>query len=451
MRCITPSSPEEGVSLSSLLPQMGLVAVLVAINAAFAGTEMALVSLREGQLQRLETQASAGRTLAGLAREPNRFLATIQVGITLAGLLASAAAAVSIAVPLEAPLSFLGSFAEPVAVTLVTLALAYLTLVFGELAPKRLAMQRAERWGLVAARPLAALAVVTRPVVWLLSRSTDLVVRVVGGDPLRQREEVTEEELRDLVAAQSSFTPKQRDIIEGVFEVSDRTLRRVLRPRREVFVLDAGTPAADAIGALAASGHSRAPVVVDGSLDQLLGVVHLRDLLVHRNRTVADIASDVFAFPESAAVLDALHELQVRHQQLAVVVNEHGATVGIVTVEDLIEELVGEIYDESDPDVLAVRPLADGSLVLPGTFPVHDLSDLGIVDVPDGPYVTVAGLMLDRLGRIPEAPGDRVSIGGSTFEVAAIMHRAITQVHLRPTRSNPQHQRGTGTDSTQPS
>ncbi len=417
--------------MNDLLPQLGLVAVLVALNAAFAGTEMALVSLREGQLQRLETQKGAGAVLAGLAREPNRFLATIQVGITLAGLLASAAAAVSLAVPLEAPLSFLGSFAEPVAVTLVTLVLAYVTLVLGELAPKRLAMQRAERWGLVAARPLAAMTVVTRPVVWLLSRSTDLVVRVLGGDPSRQREEVTEEELRELVAAQSTFTAKQRDIIDGAFEVSDRTLRRVLRPRREVFVLDASEPAERALGHLAASGHSRAPVVVGGSLDEVLGVVHLRDLLDHEGQTVGDRASEVFALPEAAAVLDALHELQVRHQQLAIVINEHGATEGIVTVEDLIEELVGEIYDESDPDVLAVQPQADGSLVLPGTFPVHDLPDVGITGIPDGPYVTVAGLVLDRLGRIPTAPGDVVAVDGSSFEVTATEHRAITQVLVR--------------------
>ena len=417
--------------MNDLLPQLGLVAVLVALNAAFAGTEMALVSLREGQLQRLEAEKGSGAVLAGLAREPNRFLATIQVGITLAGLLASAAAAVSLAVPLEAPLSFLGSFAEPVAVTFVTLVLAYVTLVLGELAPKRLAMQRAERWGLVAARPLAAMTVVTRPVVWLLSRSTDLVVRVLGGDPSRQREEVTEEELRELVAAQSSFTAKQRDIIDGAFEVSDRTLRRVLRPRRDVFVLDADEPADEAIGQLAASCHSRAPVVVGGSLDEVVGVVHLRDLLARDGQSVGEVASEVLALPESAAVLDALHELQVRHQQLAIVVNEHGATAGIVTVEDLIEELVGEIYDESDPDVLAVRPQADGSLVLPGTFPVHDLPDVGITGIPDGPYVTVAGLVLDRLGRIPTAPGDTVTVDGTTFEVTATEHRAITQLLVR--------------------
>ncbi len=419
--------------MEDLVPQLGLVAVLVAMNAAFAGTEMALVSLREGQLQRLEQGSAAGAVLARLAREPNRFLATIQVGITLAGLLASAAAAVSIAVPLEAPLAFLGAWAEPVAVTIVTLALAYVTLVFGELAPKRLAMQRAERWGLVAARPLAGLAVVTRPVVWLLSRSTDVAVRVLGGDPSRQREEVTEEELRELVAAQPSFTDKQRGIIEGAFEAADRSLRRVLRPRGAVVGLDADLPASRGLRILADSGHSRAPVGVGGSLDDVVGVVHLRDLLDAGDRAVGEVSVEAFALPEAASVLDALHALQVHRQQLAIVVDEHGATAGIVTIEDLVEELVGEIYDEADADVAGVHRDDAGDLLLPGTFPVHDLVDLGVDDAPDGPYVTVAGLLLARLDRIPDAPGDVVEVGEWSYEVTGVTGRAISEVRLRAT------------------
>src|SRR5918999_3542349 len=261
--------------MNGLWPQLGLVVVLVLLNAAFAGSELALVSLRAGQLQRLEQRSGTGAVLARLAREPNRFLATIQIGITLAGFRASAAAAVSLAEPLEEPLSFLGGAAEPAAVIAVTLALAYVTLVFGELAPKRVAMQRAERWGLLAARPLAAMSTLTRPAVWLLSRSTDVAVRLMGGDPSRQREEVTEEELRDMVAVQRSFTDKQRLIIDGAFEISERTLHEVLRPRRDVFVLDADAPLRDALGQLAASGHSRAPIGIHGSLDDVIGVVHL--------------------------------------------------------------------------------------------------------------------------------------------------------------------------------
>src|SRR5918999_1353008 len=169
--------------MNGLWPQLGLVVVLVLLNAAFAGSELALVSLREGQLRRLEQRSGTGAVLARLAREPNRFLATIQIGITLAGFLASAAAAVSLAEPLEEPLSFLGGAARPVAIVVVTLLLAYVTLVFGELAPKRVAMQRAESWALVAARPLSIMSLVTRPVVWMLSRSTDPALRPVGRHP----------------------------------------------------------------------------------------------------------------------------------------------------------------------------------------------------------------------------------------------------------------------------
>lgn len=422
--------------MRDVLPQLGLVGVLILLNAAFAGTELALVSLREGQLQRLERQSSTGAVLAELARDPNRFLATIQIGITLAGFLASAAAAVSLAAPLEAPLGFLGGAAEPVAIVVVTLALAYVTLVFGELAPKRVAMQRAERWGILAARPLAFISALTRPAVWLLSHSTDIAVRLMGGDPHLDREEITEEELRDMVAVQTSFTPKQRLIIDGAFEIAERSLEEVLRPRGEVFVLDADQPGDEALEALAASGHSRAPVGANASLDEAIGVVHLRDLLGLGARPVGSVVGEMRAFPETAGVLDALHQMQQTRTQLAVVVDEHGSAAGIITMEDLVEELVGEIYDETDRDVLSVQHGDDGTMVLPGQFPVHDLVDIGIDDVDDGPYTTVAGLILDLLGRVPEQPGDRVEVDGWTLEVTEVHRHAITEVRATPRRTD---------------
>ncbi len=419
--------------MSGLWLQVGLVFVLVLLNAAFSGTEMALVSLREGQLQQLEQRSSTGALVARLARDPNRFLATIQIGITLAGFLASAAAAVSLAEPLEDPLSFLGGAARAVSIVVVTLLLSYATLVIGELAPKRVAMQRAERWALLAARPLSVMATLTQPVVWLLSRSSDILVRIMGGDPSVQREEVTEAELRELVGTQASFTAKQRLIIDGAFEISERTLDEVLRPRPDVFVLDSDQPVAEALRVLAGSGHSRAPVAYDGNLDEVVGMVHLRDLLDGPgDRPVRERAGELAAFPETAGVLDVLHEMQVRRLQLALVVDEHGAAAGIITVEDLLEELVGEIYDETDRDVVGARREADGSLVLPGRFPVHDLEDVGVHDMPEGPYATVAGLVLDHLGRVPEGPGDRVTVAGRTIEVLAVDGRAITEVRIGP-------------------
>ncbi len=418
--------------MSGLWPQIALVAVLVFLNAAFAGTEMALVSLREGQLQRLEQRSSTGALVARLARDPNKFFATIQIGITLAGFLASAAAAVSLAEPLEEQLSFLGGAARPVSIVVVTLLLAYVTLVLGELAPKRVAMQRAERWALLAARPLSLMSTITRPVVWLLSRSTDLAVRLMGGDPNVQREQVTEAELRELVGTQESFTPKQRMIIDGAFEIAERSLDQVLRPRPDVFVLDADWTADRALHELAASAHSRAPVAHDRNLDEVVGAVHLRDLLDQGPRPVTELAGEMSAFPETADVLDVLHEMQTRRVQLALVVDEHGAAAGIVTVEDLLEELVGEIYDETDRDVVSVQREPDGSLVLPGRFPVHDLVDVGVTGMPEGPYATVAGLVLDLLGRVPDAPGDRVTSAGRTIDVLAVDGRAITEVRIGP-------------------
>lgn len=417
--------------MTGLWLQLGLVLFLVVVNAAFAGTEMALVSLREGQLQRLEKHSATGALLVRLAREPNQFLATIQVGITLAGFLASATAAVSLAEPVEEPLSFLGGAAGPVAIVLVTLALSYLTLVLGELAPKRLAMQRSERWGLVMARPLAFLAKLSRPLVWLLSLSTDLIVRLAGGDPQMRREEVTEEELRDMVAVQPTFTPEQRRIIDGAFEIADRSLVEILVPRRDVFVVDSRWSSSEALERLAASGHSRAPIADSGVLDQTSGVVHLRQLLDAGDEPSTSVAIEIPVFPESARVLDTLRELQARRAQMALVVDEHGGAEGIVTVEDLVEELVGEIYDETDRDLASVVHHDDGTISLPGRFPIHDLPDIS-VDLPQGDYTTVGGLVLAELGRIP-SPGDEVTIGHWRLTVSDMRGRAVTLVMLQPT------------------
>ncbi|MFE9750293.1 hemolysin family protein [Saccharothrix saharensis] len=412
---------------------LALVAVLVALNALFAGSEMALISLREGQLRALERDAKASaKTLVRLARDPNRFLATIQIGITLAGFLASATAAVSLAAPLVPVLSFLGNAAGAVAIALVTIVLTFVTLVFGELAPKRLAMQYAMRWALLVARPLHVLSAASRPAVWALSASTNVVVRLFGGKPDAESEQMSAEELRELVSAQRGLNAEQRMIITGALDITERRLREVLVPRRSVVTLDAGSDVASARAELAASGHSRAPVARGGHLDDVVGVVHLRDLLRDDVKLI-DVAREPVVFPDSVRVSDALRRFKAEREQLGLVVDEHGAVAGIVTLEDLLEEVVGEILDETDRDVMAVRNGPDGSLVLPGTFPMHDLVDLGVElpDAPEGDYATIAGLVLAVLGRIPEAPGDRVTVSGWTAEVLKVEHHAITSVRLR--------------------
>lgn len=415
--------------MGTTVVELVIVLLLVLVNAVFAGSEIALLSLREGQVRRLAGTGRRGRAVAAIARDPNRFLSTVQVGITSAGFLASAFAAASLAEPLEAPLGVLGSAAEPVALVLVTAALTFVSLVLGELVPKRLALQRAEGWSLRVARPLGWLAKASRPVVTLLGATTDLFVRLLGGDPSRSKEDVSEEEIRDLVASHDELSDEQRRIVDGVFEVADRRVREVLVPRPSVLAFEATAPAAEVLAGLVASGHSRAPVH-GGDLDRVTGVVHLRDL-VGQDGTAGDHARPALALPDSVGVLDALTRMRAEHQQLAVVVDEHGGSDGIVTVEDLVEELVGEIEDETDRDAAAAVTEPDGSIVVVGGFPVHDLPDLGVEGVPGGDYATVAGLVLDRLGHLPE-PGEAVEVAGWRLEVVAVEGRAVGRVRLRP-------------------
>ena len=406
---------------------LAIVAACLLVNALLAGSEIAFVSLRDTQLSRIEQRGERGRVLAGLARDPTRFLTTIQLGITLAGLLASASVAQEAADRLEGPLGFLGAAARPVAFALVLLVLTFLTMVVGELAPKRLAMQRAEGWGLLAARPIAALDAIARPVVWLVGKSVDLVVRVLGGNPQARSEDVTEEEVRDLIAT-SVEDEEQRTILSGAFEAAERTLREIVVPRSQVVALPVDAPTTQARAELVGAGHSRAPVF-EGDLDDVRGVVHLIDL-VDEEGPVAAHMRPATVIPEAVSVLDALRRLRTDRQQMAVVVNEHGATEGIVTVEDLLEEIVGDLYDEFDPDLGTVEQEEGGALVLPGDYPVHDLPDLG-VSLPEGPYATVAGWALARLGHIPQSH-ERVEADGWRVEVLEVEKRAIKRVRMCP-------------------
>lgn len=415
--------------MDGLTGQLLLVGALVLLNALFAGSEIALISLREGQIERLGRRSRAGRAVAELAREPNRYLSTIQIGITLAGFLASATAAVTLAEPLVEPFGFLGRGARPAAIFTVTALLTFVTLVFGELAPKRLAMQRAEGWAVVAARPLAVLATLARPLVWVLSRATDLTVGLFGGDPARGREEVTDEEVRDLVASGEVYQGFQRRIIEGSLELADRNLRHVLTPRPDVVALPADLAVADALTRLAEAGHTRAPVFVD-DLDDAEAYVTVLGL-IGRSGVVGEHAEPAIVLPETVPVLDALWRLQAERRQMALVVSEHGTVEGIVTVEDIVEEVVGEIYDEHDPDLAGVEHHADGTFDLPGRFPVHDLVDLGI-EAPTTDQTTVGGLVVEHHGRLSRK-GDRVPLpSGHELEVLVASRRTVQRVRVHP-------------------
>ncbi|MBA2337715.1 MAG: HlyC/CorC family transporter [Acidimicrobiia bacterium] len=416
--------------MEAVWTQLALVAVLVILNGLFAGSELAMISLRHAQIESLEERGATGRAVARLTREPNRLLATIQIGITLAAMLASATAAVTLSEPVAEWLEPLGRFARPVALLLVTLGIAFLSLVFGELAPKRLALQRPEAWSLVAARPVEIMATISRPLVWLLGVSTNIVVRLLGGDPNLVRHDVSEEEVRYLVSTHRALTLEQRDIVSGTFESATLSVRDVMVPRRRVTGLAADLPIADGVRLLLDSTHSRAPVYT-GSLDEATGVVHLKDL-VGGHGTVGDCASTILALPDTVLVLDALRQMQRERQHLAVVVDEYGGVDGIVTLEDLLEELVGEIYDEFDRDMLDLEWQEDGSLIVRGSFGIHDLDEAEI-ELPDGDYSTVAGLVLDELGRMAVA-GDQIEAGEWTIEVLGVTGTTVERLRLARTR-----------------
>ena len=335
-----------------------VVVALIVVEAVFVASEMALVTLREGQVRALAEKGRRGAKVAHLVENPNRFLSAVQIGVTTTALLSSAFGAITLSDSLAGALEDAGlshDFAKVLGFLLVTLVIAYVTLVVGELAPKRVALQRAERTASAVGPTLDRFARLMRPVIWMLSASTDVVVRVLGGDPNVNRERITEEELRDLVTAHEALSREERRLIDEVFEAGERQLREVMVPRTEVEFLDAGWSVARAVKLAAATPHSRFPIV-RGSHDEVVGFVHIRDLYAptgtaRRGAKVGDLARDVLLLPATKRVLPALSEMRRSGDHLAVVVDEYGGTDGIVTLEDLIEEVIGEIYDEYDAEV----------------------------------------------------------------------------------------------------
>jgi putative hemolysin len=361
----------------------------------------------------------------------------VQIGVTLATLSASAFGAETLNQPFSAALVRWGvspGVAGPLAFIVVTVMVSYLSLVLGELTPKRLALQRAEGLAMLVARPLNGLATLTRPVVWVLSASTNALVRLLGGDPRVSGESITQEELRDLVAAHESLTSDERKLIDEVFRAGDREVREVMTPRTEVTFLDASMTASRAAKLVAESNWSRFPVAGRDE-DDVVGFVHVRDLFLPghpagRAATVGDLAREVKRLPGTAAVLTALSEMRRENQHMAIVADEYGGTDGIVTLEDLIEEVIGEIYDEYDAEVAAEEDAApDGPQEVDGLLNLDDFAEVTGLRLPDGPYETVAGYVLAELGRLPEV-GDTVEVEGRTLTVLELDGRRIARLSV---------------------
>ncbi|MFL6097399.1 MAG: hemolysin family protein [Blastococcus sp.] len=416
-----------------------MVVVFVLIGGFFSGTELALISLRESQVRTLSEQGRRGAALGKLLADPNRFLATVQIGVTLATLSASAFGAETLNKPFSAALVGWGlspGVAGPLAFIVVTAGISYLSLVLGELTPKRLALQRAEGLAMLVAPSLNRAATLARPIVWVLSASTNGLVRLVGGDPKVSGEAITQEELRDLVAAHESLTSDERRLIDEVFRAGEREIREVMTPRTEVAFLDASMTASRAAKQVADSNWSRFPVAGRDE-DDVVGFAHVRDLFLPnhpagRAATVGDLAREVKRLPGTKGVLAALSEMRRENQHLAIVVDEYGGTDGIVTLEDLIEEVIGEIYDEYDDEVAPEgKQPPGGPREVDGLLNLDDFTETTGLELPEGPYETVAGYVLAELGRLPEI-GDTIEVEGRTLAVVELDGRRIARLLVTP-------------------
>jgi putative hemolysin len=409
-----------------------LILLLVIIGAVFVAAEIALVSLRESQVSQLAHQGKRGHLVAKLTSNPNLFLSVVQVGVTLSGFLAAAFGADKLSgdlVPVLERLGLSSGVADTVSLVLITIVISYVSIVAGELTAKRLALQRAESVALTLAPVVDFTARIVRPVIWLLGVSTNVLVRILGGDPKVSREEVTNEEIRAIVSGSTTLGDEERRIVEDVFEAGERGLREVMVPRTEVDFLPGDMPAHRAVRELLKAPHSRYPVIGD-SADDIIGFVHVRDLLnpdlSSRTTPVAEVARPVLSMPDTVRVLRALSEMRRGSSHLAIVLDEYGGTAGIVTMEDLVEELVGDITDEYDI-VVEERVAVRGDLVIDGLTTLDEFAEKTGLVLPEGPYDTLAGFFMARLGQLPSV-GDAISL-----ELASVdpTDEELAQVELR--------------------
>lgn len=425
-----------------VLISIAVVVALILVEGVFTASEFALVSLREGQVRGLAESGRRGAAVARLVSDPNRYLSIVQIMITLTSLLSSAFGAVTLSGDVKRALvgaGMDGTAAEVIGFLGITLVISFVTLVVGEQVPKRLALQRSEGTATAVSPTVDRLASLFRPVIWLISRCTDGIVRALGGNPQLGHEPISEEELRALVTAHESLSTDERTLIDEVFAAGERSVDQVMVPRTEVTFLEAGTTISRAARVATESMHSRYPVV-GRDHDDVLGFVHIRDLLMadprtDRDRTVGDVTRAVKALPGSKRVIAALSELRQEGHHLAIVVDEYGGTDGIVTLEDLIEEVIGEIRDEYDEVAVPAQQLPGGAVEVDGKLNLDEIVEVSGLELPEGPYSTLGGYLMARLGRLPQI-GDEVACDGYRLQIVEVEGRRAARVRLIPPAQN---------------
>lgn len=414
-----------------------IIVLLILLNGLFAMSEMALVSARKSNLEMQTRQGSKGaRQALRLAKDPDRFLSTIQIGITLIGILTGIYSGDTLAAKCGRELAELGlpvRTATVIAQVAIVIVVTYLTIIFGELVPKRIGMNAAEKAATIMARPMGFLAAVASPFVWLLAKSTAGVTRLLG---LRKAEsKVTEAEIRSIIqegAEDGEVQEVEQQIVGRVFSLGDRTVESIMTHRSEIAWIDISMSVDEINRIVAQAPHNRYPVG-DGSLDKLLGVVYLKDLFLHLNDPAFDLRSILTPgkfFHEEFEVYNALEQLRNEQLGYGIICDEFGVTRGIITLKDIFEALVGELPDpREEPDIVRRD---DGSALVDGQCPFYDfLAAFGVEDdYPANAYNTVSGLILDQLGHIP-ATGEKTEWGAFAFEIVDMDGARIDKILVR--------------------
>lgn len=420
--------------------QIIVLVILVLINAFFAASEMAFVTLNDAKIAEMAKEGNKkAKKIEKMLRTPSKFLATIQIGITLAGFLSSAFAADTFVEKLapvlyQAMPFFSLAIWQGISLVLITLLISLFTLIFGELVPKRIAMKFSEQVAFGSVGAIRIVYIVTAPFVAFLTSSTNFISKLFGISETDE-EIVTEEEIRMMVnqgGEKGTIDDSEQEMINNVFEFNDKEVSEIMIYRTEIFAVDGNTSIADFEKILEKENYrySRVPIY-DETIDNMQGVLYIKDLLKSKDPTtkIKKIARKLLYFPESKFINEAFKEMQANKMQMAVVLDEYGGTTGIVTMEDILEELVGDIYDEYDKVEFKYEKLDDNTFRLDGSMPIFDVNKILDIEIPEGDYDTLSGFIINELDRIPEdSERPVVETEQAVFKVTKIENRKIERV-----------------------
>lgn len=425
----------------SLVSQFILILVLTLLNAFFASAEMAIVSVNRNRIKMLADDGNKKASLlVDLLEEPNKFLSTIQVGITLAGFFSSASAATGISEVIGASLSQLGiPYAQSISLVVITIILSYFTLVFGELVPKRIALQKSEQIAMLSVRPIVFVSKFAKPFVKLLSLSTNLLLRVIGMSDTDLEEKVSREEIKSLVDAGEEYgviNQIEKEMINSIFDFDDKLAKEVMTPRTEVYMINSQLPLS--IEELLEENYSRIPVY-EGDMDNIIGILYLKDFLHEayqvgfENVDIKKLLHRPYFVPECKNIDQLFKELQKSKKHLAVLIDEYGGFSGIVTIEDLIEEVMGDINDEYDDDEPVIRKIDNDTYIVNGLISIKELNDkLQLnLDEETEDYDTLGGFLINQIDYIPsETEECMVEYENLLFKVECVKDKRIETVKI---------------------